>query len=87
MVRPDFQAVVLAGGFGHQLSVLVDDCPKGKWQVWYSIIIVIFIIALLPIANRPMISFVIRWLEDAGITDIIVVTNDSAAPKLSNYLR
>lgn len=42
--------------------------------------------ALLPIANKPMISYVISWLEEAGIAEIFVLTTITAAPKINHYL-
>jgi NDP-sugar pyrophosphorylase family protein len=52
------QAVVLAAGSGTRLSPLTLVTPK----------------ALLPIANRPLIDYVIDSIQEAGITEIVVVT-------------
>ncbi|EMS55478.1 Translation initiation factor eIF-2B subunit gamma [Triticum urartu] len=53
----DFQVVVLAGGISEKLSPLVSkDVPK----------------ALLPVANRPAISYVLDLLESSDLKDIIV---------------
>uniref|UniRef100_M8CTP6 Translation initiation factor eIF2B subunit gamma n=1 Tax=Aegilops tauschii TaxID=37682 RepID=M8CTP6_AEGTA len=55
----DFQVVVLAGGTSEKLSPLVSkDVPK----------------ALLPVANRPAISYVLDLLESSDLKDIIVVS-------------
>jgi NDP-sugar pyrophosphorylase family protein len=52
------QAVVLAAGSGARLSPLTLVTPK----------------ALLPIANRPLIDYVIDSIHEAGITKIVVAT-------------
>ncbi|CEG80164.1 hypothetical protein RMATCC62417_14534 [Rhizopus microsporus] len=41
--------------------------------------------ALLPVGNKPIISYTLEWLEKAGIHEAIVVAN--AQQKLSAYLR
>lgn len=51
------QAVILAGGEGHRLRPLTRSRPK----------------VLLPVANRPIIDYVIESLIQNGIRDIIVV--------------
>ena len=51
------QAVILAGGEGHRLRPLTRSRPK----------------VLLPVANRPIIDYVIDSLVVNGIRDIIVV--------------
>ncbi|EKM80890.1 hypothetical protein AGABI1DRAFT_37002 [Agaricus bisporus var. burnettii JB137-S8] len=61
LVSREFLAVVLAG-FGNELLPLTGDhgdepCPK----------------ALLPIANRPMIEYVLSWIEQSGIKDVLLV--------------
>jgi translation initiation factor eIF-2B subunit gamma len=61
--RYDFQAVILAGGIVDDLQPLTQDTPK----------------ALLPIANRPMITYQLKTLEQSGITDVIIVTSTDAA--------
>ncbi|KAF9529337.1 UDP-3-O-glucosamine N-acyltransferase [Crepidotus variabilis] len=65
-VKPDlatkeFLAVVLAG-FGDALVPLTSDygdepCPK----------------ALLPVANKPLIEYVLAWIERSGIHDILII--------------
>ena len=51
------QAVVLAGGEGSRLRPLTRNRPK----------------ALLPVANRPIIEYVIEALTEVGVRDITVV--------------
>lgn len=51
------QAVVLAGGEGSRLRPLTRNRPK----------------ALIPVANRPIIEYVIEALTEAGVRDITVV--------------
>ncbi|GJM99159.1 hypothetical protein PR202_ga16239 [Eleusine coracana subsp. coracana] len=55
----DFQVVVLAGGTSESLSPLISkDVPK----------------ALLPVANRPVLSYVLDLLEASNLKDLIVVS-------------
>ncbi|KAG1436430.1 hypothetical protein G6F56_013560 [Rhizopus delemar] len=68
----EFQAVILAGyGSSNRLYPISeeDNLPK----------------ALLPVGNKPVISYTLEWLEKAGIHEAIVVGN--ATQKLSAYLR
>ncbi|XP_076947178.1 uncharacterized protein LOC143619033 [Bidens hawaiensis] len=54
----DFQVVVLAGGTSNNLQPLVSkDVPK----------------SLLPVANRPVLSYVLDLLEQSNIKHLIVV--------------
>lgn len=48
-------AIVLAGGFGSRLKPLTNDCPK----------------PMLPVANRPMLDFVVSQLSAYGIRDVV----------------
>ena len=48
----EFQPVILAGGFGNRLGVLVEEQSVVK--------------ALLPVANRPLLSYQLELLEKAG---------------------
>ncbi|KAF8891648.1 UDP-3-O-glucosamine N-acyltransferase [Infundibulicybe gibba] len=57
----EFLAVVLAG-FGNQLFPLTNDygeqpCPK----------------ALLPVANKPVLDYVLTWVEQSGIKDVLLI--------------
>eukprot|EP01103_Thecamoeba_quadrilineata_P017632 TRINITY_DN6339_c0_g1_i1.p1 TRINITY_DN6339_c0_g1~~TRINITY_DN6339_c0_g1_i1.p1 ORF type:complete len:426 (+),score=80.29 TRINITY_DN6339_c0_g1_i1:44-1321(+) len=70
MFLPDFQVILLSSGFSPQLYPIAEESPK----------------CLLPIANRPLISYQLELLERAGLTDIIIITDDFALPKLNTYL-
>ncbi|KAM5577923.1 hypothetical protein ABKV19_008314 [Rosa sericea] len=60
----DFQVVVLAGGTSKKLVPLVSkEVPK----------------ALLPVANRPVISYVLELLEFSNLKDIIVAVEGKEA--------
>ena len=63
---PSCQAVILAGGGGSRLYPLnASGLPK----------------VLLPVANRPLLTFPLRTLEEAGITDVLVVSLRSGQPR------
>ncbi|KAK6163998.1 hypothetical protein DH2020_000862 [Rehmannia glutinosa] len=68
----DFQVVVLAGGFSKTLVPLVSkEVPK----------------ALLPVANRPVLSYVLELLEQNDLKDaIVVVEGESAALSISSWI-
>ncbi|KAJ9673041.1 hypothetical protein PVL29_026353 [Vitis rotundifolia] len=60
----DFQVVVLAGGTSKKLVPLVSkEVPK----------------ALLPVANRPVLSYVLELLEHSNLKDLIVVVEGQDA--------
>ncbi|KAJ1814364.1 Translation initiation factor eIF-2B subunit gamma [Coemansia sp. RSA 2598] len=42
--------------------------------------------ALLPIANKPMLWYILQWLEQGGILDIKIVTTRDSEPDISNYI-
>ncbi|KAJ2491982.1 Translation initiation factor eIF-2B subunit gamma [Coemansia sp. RSA 2050] len=42
--------------------------------------------ALLPIANKPMLWYVLQWLEQGGILDIKIVTTREWEVEISNYV-
>lgn len=48
----EFQPIILAGGYGSRLGVLVEDQAIPK--------------ALLPVANRPLLSYQLDLLEKVG---------------------
>jgi dTDP-glucose pyrophosphorylase/predicted acetyltransferase len=60
------KALILAAGRGTRMRPISDEIPK----------------ALVPIAHRPLISYIIQNIRMAGITDIgVVVSPDSEIPK------
>jgi NDP-sugar pyrophosphorylase family protein len=60
----EFQLVFLAGGYGRRLGPLADETAK----------------ALLPVCNRPILSYELETMENAGFTRsyvlFLVVTFD-----------
>ena len=56
--KAEFQAVILAGGYGANMYPLTEGTPK----------------VLLPVANAPLISYQIKLLQKAGVRDALVVT-------------
>ncbi|KAJ1800259.1 Translation initiation factor eIF-2B subunit gamma [Coemansia sp. RSA 2399] len=69
--EPEFKAIVLA---------LPDDSmfPLTERQSMPK--------ALLPVANKPMLWYVLQWLEQGGILDIKVVTTREAESDILNYI-
>lgn len=62
---PPVTAVLLAGGGGSRLYPLnAAGTPK----------------VLLPVANRPLLTFPLRMLEESGIADVVVVRGADAMP-------
>lgn len=55
---PEWQAVLLAGGAGASLFPLNHTGNP---------------LALLPIANQPLITYALRSLEQAGVLDVLLV--------------
>ncbi|KAG5520096.1 hypothetical protein PMAC_001172 [Pneumocystis sp. 'macacae'] len=68
----DFQAIIFSG-FGNGLYPLTEtnNLPK----------------ALLPVANKPMIWYVLKWCEEAGFLSIIVICQVEVELCLSSYLK
>uniref|UniRef100_A0A5B7AAY6 Translation initiation factor eIF2B subunit gamma n=1 Tax=Davidia involucrata TaxID=16924 RepID=A0A5B7AAY6_DAVIN len=68
----DFQVVVLAGGTSKKLVPLVSkEVPK----------------ALLPVANRPVLSYVLELLEQSNLKDLIVVVEgEDAALRVGGWI-
>ncbi|KAF9562805.1 UDP-3-O-glucosamine N-acyltransferase [Agrocybe pediades] len=61
LVTREFLAVLFAG-FGTDLAPLTSDygdepCPK----------------SLLPVANKPLLEYVLSWLEHSGIKDVLLI--------------
>jgi mannose-1-phosphate guanylyltransferase len=57
------QAVILVGGQGTRLRPLTLTTPK----------------PLVPLANRPVIEHIVRWLERYGVTEVILATQYQAS--------
>ena|SRR2546428_2505568 len=49
-------AIVLSGGEGARLRPITQDMPKG----------------LVKIAGRPMLQWVVEWLADGGVSEIVI---------------
>jgi translation initiation factor eIF-2B subunit gamma len=65
-----FQAVLLAGGEGLHLYPLNKGLPK----------------ALLPIANKPLIYYALKYLKNAGFVEVIVLVTKSIEQRVGEYL-
>lgn len=65
------KGVIIAGGRGTRLYPLTQKTCK----------------ALLPVSGKPMITYPIKTLIDAGIDEILVVTSGSFAGEIMNYLK
>ncbi|KAJ1304956.1 hypothetical protein OPQ81_006088 [Rhizoctonia solani] len=70
----EFQAVVLAG-HGSNLQPLTNNVGGNTASK-----------ALLPVGNRPMISYVLHWVEDCGISDVLVVCPSLLKQEISHHL-
>jgi len=44
-------------------------------------------LALLPIANKPILGYQLEYLEMNGLTDIILVVEKKYSHKIERYLR
>eukprot|EP00466_Bigelowiella_natans_P005900 jgi/Bigna1/55398/estExt_Genewise1Plus.C_580041 len=66
----EFQAVILAGGHGNRMFPLPERTPK----------------CLLPVGNRPLISYQLAMLERAGLRDCIVITTQHCSQQVNTYL-
>ncbi|OCH88888.1 UDP-3-O-glucosamine N-acyltransferase [Obba rivulosa] len=68
-------SVVLLSGFGNELLPLTgnhgdDPCPK----------------PLLLIANKPMIEYVLSWIEQSGVRDVLLICPAAHRAPLSHYI-
>ena len=64
------QAVVLVGGRGVRLQPLTLTTPK----------------PLVPLANRPIVEHIVRWLEQAGVEEVMLLTQYRAGA-FADWLR
>ncbi|PPQ74037.1 hypothetical protein CVT26_006940 [Gymnopilus dilepis] len=74
LVTREFLAVVLAG-FGNELLPLTSDygdepCPK----------------ALLPVANKPLLEYVLVWIEQSGIKDVLLICPSAHRPSIYHHI-
>ncbi|KAF9045694.1 nucleotide-diphospho-sugar transferase [Hymenopellis radicata] len=74
LVTREFTAVVLAG-FGAELLPLTNDhgddpCPK----------------ALLPVANKAIVDYVLAWIESSGIKDVVLICPAIHRNAISNHI-
>lgn len=56
---PDFQALIMAGGFGRRLRPLTEELPK----------------PLLPVGDKPIMELIIEQLRNAGTQQVHVSTH------------
>lgn len=63
------KALILAAGYATRLSPLTDDVPKG----------------LLPVGGRPMVDWIVDSIRDAGVDDLLLVTNARFAPLFAEW--
>ncbi|GJJ06382.1 hypothetical protein Clacol_000573 [Clathrus columnatus] len=71
---PEFQAVILAG-YGNSLTPLTNDHKETASPK-----------ALLPIGNKPMITFPLTWLEDAGVTNVLLICPYSHRAAIAHHI-
>ena len=56
--------------FTFSLYPITEDIPK----------------ALIPIANKPLVYYTLKWLEQARVNDIIIVSQPSWRQRISHYI-
>lgn len=67
----DYQAIILAGGECKRLYPLTSGSVK----------------ALLPVANKPLLSYPLKALSDAGVRNaLVVVSGESASARVASWL-
>jgi glucose-1-phosphate thymidylyltransferase len=64
------KALILAAGKGTRLRPLTNSIPKH----------------LLPVANKPILFYVIEQIRDAGISDIGIVVSQETRPDIKQAL-
>uniref|UniRef100_A0A7S0H794 Translation initiation factor eIF2B subunit gamma n=1 Tax=Amorphochlora amoebiformis TaxID=1561963 RepID=A0A7S0H794_9EUKA len=69
-IKPEFQAILLAGGAGNRMYPLPEKTAK----------------CLLPVCNRPLITYQLRMLENTGLKECIVVVTEHTAQQVSSFL-
>ncbi|KAG8903347.1 hypothetical protein FRB99_003409 [Tulasnella sp. 403] len=78
-VAPEFQAVILAGP-GSNLSPLTRPYTRGH-GIEESVPK-----ALLPIANKAMLSYPLAWLDAAGVADVFIVCPSSHRSQITHFI-
>eukprot|EP01105_Mastigella_eilhardi_P006435 TRINITY_DN1800_c0_g2_i2.p1 TRINITY_DN1800_c0_g2~~TRINITY_DN1800_c0_g2_i2.p1 ORF type:complete len:482 (+),score=140.88 TRINITY_DN1800_c0_g2_i2:25-1446(+) len=69
----EFHVVLLAGGTGSRMYPLVSPTALPK--------------SMLPVANRPLVTYQLECLDAAGFRSVTVVTNPAATQQLSTVTR
>lgn len=59
---PEFNAIVLAGGFGTRLRSVITDVPK----------------PMAPVGTLPFLCYLIRWLKQQGVSKVILSVGHKA---------
>jgi len=70
-MNSEFTVILLAGGSGSRMYPLTEGLPK----------------SLLPVANRPLISYQLEFLSRAGFSEVIIVLNSEDAPEIQKYVQ
>ncbi|KAG8963900.1 hypothetical protein FRC03_002456 [Tulasnella sp. 419] len=78
-ITPEFQAVILAGT-GTNLAPLTRNYLRGR-TIEETVPK-----ALLPIGNKPMISFPLAWLDAAGIVEVLIICPASHRQAISHFI-
>jgi len=65
------KALILAGGTGSRLRPLTHTLPK----------------QLLPLANKPVLEYVIKYLKDAGIREVGIIVGGEHPGQIQSHLQ
>lgn len=65
------KALILAAGYGTRLYPLTKDTPK----------------PLLVIKNKPILEYILKNIEEAGIAEVYIITNDRFFEKISRWVK
>ncbi|KAG4302483.1 hypothetical protein PCK1_001319, partial [Pneumocystis canis] len=86
----DFQAIILSGfgnGFASVFFILKIPLFNSRNRLYPLTEANNLPKALLPISNKPMIWYVLKWCEEAGFSSIMVVCQIEVESRLSSYLK